>query len=223
VIPVAPVIVAPAQFPAGVTQAIPASRPATNYGMPGTSAPDETMGAPGLWNASAATPGLAAPAPATTRVHAKGGSAAGLGTTAILVILVGAWGAIVPFVGAKIHLAADGLPAWHWNLEHGVLWVAPGALALLLGIVMLREVPRVKAKDARFGSAWTGFLTVVCGAWFVVGPFAWPVLRSGAVVFVGAPSAARDLLYLVAWSLGPGTVLVLLGGCAIGFSLRRSS
>jgi len=135
-------------------------------------------------------------------------------------MLVGAWGAVVPFLGPSIHFNADASHAWSLSLRHEVLWLVPGALALVMGLLMLLHVRKVKAKNARFGSVWTGFVTAACGAWFVAGPLAWPVLKSGAIVFRAA-TPTHELLYQLGWSLGPGIALALLGGCAIGFALRR--
>jgi hypothetical protein len=159
-------------------------------------------------------PGLAAvPAPVETT------PAIGLAVLGTLVVLVGAWAGIVPFVGGLIGLSADGSPAWSWGLTHAVLWLAPGAVAVVLGLGMLAHVPRVRRRAARFGPAWMGFVTAVCGAWLVVGVFAWPTFRTSGAVFVGA-TPLRQLDYLIGWSLGPGALLVLLGGCAIGLGLR---
>ncbi|MGD0594994.1 MAG: hypothetical protein ABSB54_15110 [Acidimicrobiales bacterium] len=198
--------------------------PAGGYGGPPTSVlgSTETLPAADSWNTASSPPGLTATGAAvrTTASTAKGKSAGGLALVAVLVILVGAWGGIVPFLGPSIHFNADGSSAWHLSLRHELLWLAPGALALLMGILLLAHVRKVKSKNARFGSVWTGFLTALSGAWFVAGPLAWPVLKSSETVFRPA-TPTHELLYQLGWSLGPGIVLILLGGCAIGFALRR--
>ncbi|MGH9304537.1 MAG: hypothetical protein ACRDZ5_09020, partial [Acidimicrobiales bacterium] len=59
--------------------------------------------------------------------------------------------------------------------------------------------------------------TGLCGAWFVIGPLAWPVLE-GAHVFVGA-SPLVELTYWIGYSLGPGLLLAMLGGLSMGISV----
>jgi len=235
--PIAPPPVAPPPIPnpaeiarppvvptAGGQTVQPTMAPAGGYGGPPTSVlgSTETLPAADSWNTASSPPGLTATGAAvrTTASTAKGKSAGGLALVAVLVILVGAWGGIVPFLGPSIHFNADGSSAWHLSLRHELLWLAPGALALLMGILLLAHVRKVKSKNARFGSVWTGFLTALSGAWFVAGPLAWPVLKSSETVFRPA-TPTHELLYQLGWSLGPGIVLILLGGCAIGFALRR--
>jgi hypothetical protein len=59
-----------------------------------------------------------------------------------------------------------------------------------------------------------GFLAALCGAWFVMGPVAWPVLEHSRV-FVGA-SPIHELAYWIGYSLGPGTLLAALGAFVLG-------
>ena len=60
---------------------------------------------------------------------------------------------------------------------------------------------------------------VLAGAWFVLGPLAWPVIQRSAGVFVPA-GPLRELDYQLAYSLGPGMLLLALGGMVIGWGLR---
>ncbi|HZU79526.1 MAG TPA: hypothetical protein VE991_06385, partial [Acidimicrobiales bacterium] len=58
------------------------------------------------------------------------------------------------------------------------------------------------------------------GAWFVVGPAAWPVFERSGGVFVPA-GPAHSLLHLIGYSFGPGVLLVLFGALAMGMAGRR--
>ncbi len=60
-----------------------------------------------------------------------------------------------------------------------------------------------------------GLLAVASGAWFAIGPFAWPVLYGTGAYVVGA-SPLRELAYVVGYALGPGLILALAGGIAWG-------
>lgn len=143
----------------------------------------------------------------------------GLGVVGVLTALVGAWGGIVAFVGPSFGFDADGTVSWYWNLAHAVLWLAPGAVACFAGLVMVGLIPRALVGLARLGSATTGFLAAVSGAWFVIGPTAWPVLRHSGGVFAPA-GPLRELSYQVGYSLGPGILLAVSGAFAMGWAVR---
>jgi hypothetical protein len=138
---------------------------------------------------------------------------------AVLIFLVGAWGGIVPFVGPSFGFSADGSPSWTWNLAHALLWVAPGAAACLGAIGSVGLIRRFTRGKGRLGAAGAGLLVAVSGAWFAIGPVSWPVLERSAGVFVPA-SPLRELSYQAGYSLGPGLLLVLLGGILLGWALR---
>jgi hypothetical protein len=145
-----------------------------------------------------------------------------LGTVSTLVVLVGAWAGIVPFIGAIINFSADGSRSWYWDLSHTLLWMIPGAVAVVVGLMMLGVVRRVHSGVGRVVPAWGGLIVAVCGAWLVIGPYAWPAFEHGRTVFRSA-APLRELGLLLGWSLGPGLALVLLGGCALGISFRGRS
>lgn len=129
--------------------------------------------------------------------------------TGLLLVLLGAWGALVPFFGANIHWAYTADPAWTWTAAKGWLEVLPGAAAVAAGLLVLLSGNRANAVLG-------GWLAVVAGAWFVVGrPFA-PTLGIGDV---GQPMAATELkrtLLEVSYFTGLGALIVFLGGAAVG-------
>ncbi|HEY3997039.1 MAG TPA: hypothetical protein VGM40_13870 [Mycobacterium sp.] len=128
--------------------------------------------------------------------------------TGLLLILLGAWGALVPFFGPNIDWAYTTDPAWTWTTAKGWLEVLPGAAAAVGGLLVLLSNNRASAV---FG----GWLAVAGGAWFVVGrAFAAP-LRLGDV---GLPMASTDLrraLLEVTYFTGLGALIVFLGGAAV--------
>jgi hypothetical protein len=146
------------------------------------------------------------------------GAGAGLATIGFLTLLMGAWAGIVPYIGNLIGFSADGRRAWVWSFQHTMLWLIPGAVAVLMGLLMMGTSPRARAGMSRIGPMWAGFIVAVCGAWLVIGPLAWPVLRSNAHVFRAA-SPFRELLYQIGYSFGPGLLLALFGGTAIGIAM----
>lgn len=144
---------------------------------------------------------------------------AGIGVVGILAVLVGAWGGIVPFVGPTFGFSGDGSASWYWDFAHAMLWLVPGAVAVACGLAMLGLIPRALAGLGRFGSLATGIVVVACGAWFVVGSVAWPVLRHSVAVFAPA-SPIKELAYQVGYSLGPGVLLTMFGAFAVGWAVR---
>jgi hypothetical protein len=134
-------------------------------------------------------------------------------------LLVSAWGGIVPFVGPTFGFSADGASSWHWNLAHAALGLAPGAVGFLFGLSLL--VPSVSTVGRRrIGLSLAGLLAVASGAWFAIGPLAWPVLSSANTYFVSA-SSMRMLEYSIGYSLGPGLILAMAGAFAWGWGARH--
>lgn len=128
--------------------------------------------------------------------------------TGLLLILLGAWGALVPFFGPNIDWAYMTDPAWTWTTAKGWLEVLPGTAAAVGGLLVLMSGNRASAV---FG----GWLAVAGGAWFVVGRAFASTLRIGDV---GQPMAATDLkraLLEVTYFTGLGALIVFLGGAAV--------
>ncbi|WP_082955229.1 hypothetical protein [Mycobacterium mantenii] len=128
--------------------------------------------------------------------------------TGLLLILLGAWGALVPFFGPNIDWAYMTDPAWTWTTAKGWLEVLPGAAAAVGGLLVLMSGNRASAV---FG----GWLAVAGGAWFVVGRAFASTLGIGDL---GQPMAATDLkraLLEVTYFTGLGALIVFLGGAAV--------
>lgn len=135
-----------------------------------------------------------------------------LAIAGLLTLLVGAWAGIVAFVGPLFGFSADGAASWYWNLDHGVLFLAPGVAACAGGLMTLMGARTRSRALAAIG----GVLGVISGAWLIVGSAAWPVLESGAAVYRAGSTPLMELAYRAGYSLGPGAMLVLLGAFIIG-------
>jgi hypothetical protein len=144
----------------------------------------------------------------------------GIGSVGLLTVLIAAWGGILPFVGPSFGYSADGTGSWHWNLAHALLSLAPGAVGVLVGAVILAETRGVVVGRGRFALTMVGILGVLSGAWFVVGPLAWPVITTQGAYFVHA-APLRNLANQAGYSLGTGVILALCGGFAIGWASRH--
>lgn len=144
----------------------------------------------------------------------------GLEAAGVTAILVSAWGGIVPYIGSLFQFSADGSGAWHWDLAHAVLALAPGAAGVLLGLFIVAQARGIAAERGRLSLAAAGVLLMVCGAWFAVGPLAWPLISNSSHYFAAAsPSAllARELGY----SIGTGLVLMFCGAFVDGWASRH--
>jgi len=125
--------------------------------------------------------------------------------TGLLLVLLGAWGALIPFVGPHFDFAYTPNTAWMWTTARGWLEVFPGVTTVLGGLLLIGSRDRA---TAMFG----GWLAVLAGAWFVVGTAFAPALHIGDV---GHPVAATDLrraLIEVAYFSGLGALIVFLSG-----------
>lgn len=146
------------------------------------------------------------------------------GISGFLLILLGAWGAIIPFVGPYFGYAYT--PDTTWTYTTGRLWLSilPGVAALLGGIIVLLAASR---PAAMFGA----FVALLAGAWFVIGA---PILAvvagtgsNGPGTPVADPGAAFSapvmrLLEGLGFYYGLGVVIVMLAAFALGrFALGR--
>lgn len=137
------------------------------------------------------------------------GAASGL-----LLVLLGIWGALIPFVGPYFDFAFTPDQAWVWTAARGWLEVLPGATAAVGGLLLLFSANRATA----LLGAW---LAVVAGAWFVVGrALAGPLGIGDAGMPIAVTDAKRVSLELAYFS-GLGALIVFLGAVAVGrLSLR---
>jgi hypothetical protein len=154
-----------------------------------------------------------------TEVHARAssmriprsrGAASGF-----LLILLGAWGALIPFIGPYFHFAYTPDQEWTWTAARGWLEVLPGAATALGGLLLLGSGNRATAMLG-------GWLTVLAGAWFVIGTaFAGPL----GIGDIGVPVASTDTkraILEVAYLYGLGAVIIFLGAVALGRLSVRS-
>lgn len=132
-----------------------------------------------------------------------------------LLVLLGLWGAFIPFVGPYFNFAYEPDTPWVWTAARGWLEVLPGVVTVAGGLLLLFSANRA---TALFGS----WLAVVGGAWFVVGRlFATPL----GLGDLGAPALTSQsgLIALeLAFFTGVGSLIIALGGMALGRLSVRS-
>jgi hypothetical protein len=145
----------------------------------------------------------------------------GVASAGLLAVLVSAWGGIVPYVGPVFGFSGDGTSSWHWSLSHSLLALIPGAAGVLLGLFVMGAGRATVVTRGRLTLAMAGTLLMICGAWFAIGPFAWPVIYHGDTYFVQTASHLRFLAYEVGYAIGTGLILVGCGGFVNGWASRH--
>jgi len=128
----------------------------------------------------------------------------------VLLVLLGAWGGLIAFVGPYFHYAYT--PDSAWSYTSGRLWleVLPGAGALAGGLIALASASR---PVAMFG-AW---LAAVSGAWFALGTIighAW----AGSGLTAGTPvgGTVTRVVEQIGFFTGLGVVIVFLAALSLG-------
>lgn len=127
----------------------------------------------------------------------------------LLLIVLGAWGALAPFVGPHLHFAYTPDQPWTWTATRGWLEVLPGAVTVLGGVVLVLSANRATAMMG-------GWMTVLGGAWLIVGHHLAPLLRIGEIGEPVASTQARRVLIELAYFPALGALIVFLGGVALG-------
>jgi hypothetical protein len=126
----------------------------------------------------------------------------------VLLVLLGVWGALIPFVGPHFNFAYTPDQDWTWTTARGWFEVLPGAATAVGGLLLI--VSRNRA-TAMIG----GWLAVIGGAWFIVGEQFEPLLRVGTVGDPVASTERKRALLEVTYFNGLGALIVFLGGVAL--------
>jgi hypothetical protein len=132
----------------------------------------------------------------------------------LLLVILGAWGALVPFVGPHFNFAYTPDQDWAWSTARGWLEVLPGAATVAAGLLLIVAGNRITAVLA-------GWLAVLAGAWFVVGGEIAPLLGIGSA---GDPIAATErkrAALEVSYFSGLGALIIFVGGIALARAAVR--
>ncbi|MEV4257650.1 hypothetical protein AB0J52_31210, partial [Spirillospora sp. NPDC049652] len=124
-------------------------------------------------------------------------------------MLLGLWGALLPFVGPYAHFGFHPDQTWIYGTDRLELSIAPGAATALGGLVALVARNRVIASAG-------GWLAALGGAWFVIGT---QVAVLWDVNGIGDPLGATKERHLAEQLTGfsaLGVVIVFLAAVALG-------
>jgi len=134
------------------------------------------------------------------------GAASGL-----LIVLLGVWGGLIPFIGPSFGYSFTPDVSWHWTTGRLLLEVLPAVATVLGGLAMMGSASRISGS----AGAW---LAAAGGAWFVIGQWV-SMLWNDGVMQAGQPTATTDLGHVAEWVgffLGLGVVIVFLAAMALG-------
>ncbi len=135
--------------------------------------------------------------------------------TGLLLVLLGLWGALVPFLGPHINFAFTPDQEWTWTAARGWLQILPGVVTVAGGLLLTFSGNRATA----ILGAW---MSGLAGAWFVAGKAAAAPLGLGTV---HAPPTATDVeaawLELIYFT-GLGALIIFLAALCIGRLSVRS-
>jgi hypothetical protein len=146
----------------------------------------------------------------------------------VLAVVVGAWGGIAPYIGHAIRYSADGSATWTWNLQHGLLSLLPGALAVVGGLLLIASTWARRERASVLDTVGLTGAAVILGlsaVWFLIGASVWPVYFTTHVLAAASP--VRTLADMVGYYFVEGFVLAVVSGLvgwwAVGSLRTRSS
>jgi hypothetical protein len=128
-----------------------------------------------------------------------------------LLVLLGLWGALIPFVGPYFHYAYTPDTAWTYNTARLWLEILPGAAVFLGGILLIIATGR---HVALFGA----LLAAAAGAWFTLGTTLSP-LWNHHVTLGGSPANSTVFMRImeqIGFFSALGLVIVFIAAAAFG-------
>jgi hypothetical protein len=130
--------------------------------------------------------------------------------TGVLLILLGVWGGLAPFVGPYFHFAYTPVTAWHYTQPRLWLEVLPAGAAVVGGTLVMVSTSRLLA-------ACGAVLAVLAGGWFVVGTVVNTIwTRLGTPGVPAGTTHTRAVLEQLGLFTGLGVVIVLFAALALG-------
>lgn len=133
----------------------------------------------------------------------------------LLILALGIWGALIPFVGPYFHYAFGGDQTWHYTTQRLWLDIVPGVVAVIGGFMLLTAATRTAGLIG-------GWLAVAAGAWFVAGPSV-SLLWHHTSYPIGAPMGGytRQMLEWLGYFYGVGALIIGLAAFAMGRYFSR--
>lgn len=161
------------------------------------------------------TTGAATPREPVARAYLTRGDGA---TNGIVLVLLGLWVGLVPFIGPYFNYAYSPDSTWLFTWTRFLLEILPAA-AMLLGGAMLLSGANLSMKNAG------GWLAAIGAVWLLVGPSLsrlWTLRADPATVPTGQSPLTRGVQE-IGFFYGAGAFALLLAALALGrFSTRKA-
>jgi hypothetical protein len=129
----------------------------------------------------------------------------------VLLVLLGLWGALIPFIGPYFHYAYTPDTSWTYTTARLWLEILPGAAVFLGGVLLIIATGR---HIALFGAV----LAAAAGAWFALGTMLSPLWNAN-VTLGGTPVGSTVLLRImeqIGFFTGLGVAVALIAAAAAG-------
>lgn len=129
----------------------------------------------------------------------------------VVLVLLGLWGGLIPFIGPYFHYAYTPDTTWTYNTARLWLEILPGAAVFLGGLLLIITAGR---SIALFGA----LLASAGGAWFVLGTVLSPLWNNNAPLG-GSPASATVVMRIaeqIGFFTGLGVVVVFVAAAAFG-------
>ncbi|MFC5994900.1 hypothetical protein ACFQE5_11835 [Pseudonocardia hispaniensis] len=134
-------------------------------------------------------------------------------------ILLGLWGALIPFVGPYFSYAFGSPEPWVYTADRLWLNILPGLAVLLGGLILAPS-------GHRLGAAFGAWLALLGGIWFVVGPAVSQLWGTpGPAAPIGAPIGGTVLVMFeqLGYYYALGALVIMLAAGALGRLSVRSA
>jgi hypothetical protein len=136
-----------------------------------------------------------------------------------LLVLLGVWGAVIPFVGPYFSYTFGVTVPWSFTYDRLWLNILPGVAVFVGGLIL---GPSTNRASGGLG-AW---LALVGGIWFTIGPVISQLWRvDGLAAPIGEPLGPNSLQMLeqLGYFYGLGALITALAGVALGRLTVRSA
>jgi hypothetical protein len=130
----------------------------------------------------------------------------------ILLVLLGAWVAAVPYIGPHFHYSVGATQTWHWTAGRVWLSLVPGVVTIVAGAVLV-----VASRRGTLVAA--SSVAVLAGIWIVIGPQTSQLWHGTMQAGPAAGGVHRRLLEVLGYSLLSGCLIAVVAS----FTLGRSS
>jgi hypothetical protein len=130
----------------------------------------------------------------------------------LLILILGIWGGLIPFVGPYFNYAMHTDQTWHWFMDRFWLEVLPAIAAIVGGLILMGGITRASTS---FGA----LIALAGGIWFIAGPSVSMLWNHG--VMAGGPAlGAHNVTRMLEWIgffYGTGALITLFSAYALGF------